>query len=240
MPQNIHPHRFRRHFAAITRGILCILWAMLLLVVLFIDGGRLTLMEGQTNGAVNSFGLWMLCVLSGLVIGLLYLAGLVVRFVRCGGVEGMTWCAATIALAIILFTFPGPQRSTAYVTGFRQWAVQLKPQQIRTWGSSLGLSAAPPTLPPDWWRLSDLDQPFGVSAPVGATRSLFSGPLPDEVRLFPASGRVIFGWGFTGSFSRLVVILGDGETRPPPEFDPLRVTWHQLSNDAWLGQQETH
>lgn len=214
------------------------LWALLLWLSLSTNGGRLAFEEGRTNGESAAIWNWMMCVLAAMLVGSAFLVLVILRAVWSGWLERFALFISVLFIFVFLILFAGPDHDTAYVAGLKQWASGVHPEQVRNWETTLGLGGATATPPPPWWYVRDPDLPYGIRVPPLSARALFAGPLPDEVRVFPATGRVIFGWGFSGSHSRVVVIPGDGESGPPAEFRTELVRWVLLSDNVWMGIQQ--
>jgi len=211
-------------------------WFAAVILLRLSASGYLERLEGTTNGA---FASWMLVMLSFCIASLLSTAFVIAVAVRTfwgTGRERLILCIGMVVLVALWFMGPVRNSQAAYVDGFLQWASRINPAQVRSWAASSGLSGATPTPPPHWWLIEDADKPLGVSASPGAVRALMTGPLPDDVRVFP-SARVVFGWAFTGSFPRLLNVSAPGVAGPPTEFD--RVTWYKVSEEVWIGIRDT-
>lgn len=201
--------------------------------------GDWAFLEGCTNGAFSAF--WLEFALWP--VGLLSLAACfafaVFRIVRGDRTERF---ACVVILALCVLPWPLTARRTreqAFLQGLTVWAEQLKPAQMQAWGATVATPAATAAVPPEWWLVRDWNRPFELVAPPGGTRPFFTGPLPDDVRIIPATSTIVLSWRFSGSRPRFVIVTAPGNT-PPGEFDASRVWWSPVGSEIWLGLQEMH
>lgn len=202
-----------------------------------VSSGWIQWYEGVTNGAFSGFPILLLCLVGGLLAAAAYVLGGCVLLYWMSWRDRAAWLLGIVLIVGLVSLSGGVVGQRTFVQGMTQWAQAVSAPAVRAWAGTTGAGAMSQTTVPEWWFMKDGPRPFGVSVAPAAVRSLVGGPLPDEVRVFPAAtGRVVMGWVSSGSSVRFLCVTAPGEIGPPPEID--RTAWSRVTDDVWIGVRE--
>jgi hypothetical protein len=221
--------------------LLAVITAVTLLssfVVVGIYAGWSSRWEGEVNGSVSA-------ILIDLIIGppavFMSIAGLFtigVAAIRGGLQERIALVVVVLAISMSCFVWGRRDLEHHYLNGLRNWASQVEPASVLAWATGATVGTTLHAAPPDWWLLAEPDRPFGVEIAPNLASHLFGGQLADDIRFHSDSKTVVFGWGYSGTRRRLLVITPPMK-EPPAVFDMKRMSWVRVKNQVWIGLNES-